>query len=199
MNTNNDEKKYNLLTNKYKKTLHTDITCGFICCLFWIIGFILCFFLIPRQPVVLLDNLNCYTNGQCIGDFKFINKNFYKTYWKNPKLLLFWVPYSGQSIGEDCYNDGLCCDNNFYNKCTIKIGEFQSISKFKINSRNFKIKELYLVNNTFEEMSCTAWMLLNPYKDMSQRLLTTGHVNVKTIFTDFENVNIREEYYYIKN
>jgi len=168
-----------------------------ICCLFCLVTFLLCFFLTPRQPIAVLNELDINSNGYCTGNFKFTNNNFYKTNWENPKISLYWVPYNGQTVGQVCYNDGNYCQEKFYQMCAIKIGNFQSDNKFKIETKTSKIKELNLVNSTSQEIACIAWMLLNPYENLAQRLLTIGHVHVKSDINDFGYVNIKEEYYYI--
>lgn len=171
--------------------------CGGICCLFCLVTFLLCFFLIPHQPSAVLNELSINSNGYCTGNFKFINYNYYKTIWENPKISLYWVPYNGQTVGQACYNDGNYCDKKIHQVCAIKIGNFKSNYKFKIEAKSSKIKELNVVNSTSQELACIAWMLLNPYENFAQRLLTSGHVHVKSDINDFGNVNVKEEYYYI--
>ena len=65
------------------------------------------------------------------------------------------------------------------------------------DAKSSKIKVLNLVNSTSQELACIAWMLLNPYENFAQRILTSGYVHVKSDINDFGNVNIKEEYYYI--
>ena len=171
--------------------------CVGVCCLFSMVTILLWFILFPRQPNAALNELDINSNGYCTGNFKFTNNNFYKTNWKNPKISLYWVPYNGQIVGQVCYNDGNYCDEQIYQKCAIKIGYFQSDYQFKIDAKSSKIKELNLVNSTSQELACIAWMLLNPYENFAQRILTSGYVHVKSDINDFGNVNIKEEYYYI--
>ena len=115
--------------------------CGGACCLFCLVTFLLCFFLIPRQPNAVLNELDINSNGYCTGNFKFINNNYYKTNWENPKISLYWVPYNGQTVGQVCYNDGSYCDKKFHQTCAIIIGTFQSNYKFKIEAKSSKTKE----------------------------------------------------------
>jgi hypothetical protein len=208
---NNNSEKYQSLSNDLieNKNLNKNYTiiipkqarhdsiCGCICCLFWLFGFLLCLFLIPYRPTAQIHDIQCFNNGECVGNFKFTNNNFYKTEWRNPKLSLYWIPYNGQTVGQNCYNNGNYCNTNFYKTCAIKIGDFESTTKFTIDGKYSKIKELYLVNSTSQELACTSWMLLNSYEDLAQRLLSSGHVNVKTVLNDFGNVYIKEEYYYL--
>ena len=72
-----------------------------------------------------------------------------------------------------------------------------SSSVYEEEYQPFKIKELNVVNSTSHEFACIDWMLLNPYENFTQRLLTSGHVHVKSDINDFGNVNIKKEYYYI--
>jgi len=148
--------------------------------------------LIPYNPVVQIDNLKCDINN-CIGSFKFTNNNYYKTYWNNPKLSLYWVPYNNQTIGTSCYNYTYCSN------CLIKIGDFQNTQtndKFSIDRKSSKIKEFSLVNSS--KFSCINWIQLNPYKNLPVRFLTTGHINVKTDLNNYGKINIRQNYYLMK-
>ena len=179
------------------KVYNRKIQCGSICCLLSLSTFLLCFFLIPRQPIVVLQQLDFNNNEYFAGKFKFKNNNFYKTKWENPKISLYWVPYDGQSVGPVCYNDGNYCDKKIHNNCGIKIAQFQSSYSFKLESRSSQEKELNLKNSTSQEMACSAWMLLNPYENLPQRLITSGYVHVKSDINDFGEVDVNEEYYYI--
>lgn len=179
------------------KTYNQKKQCGGICCLLCLVTFLLCFFLIPRQPIVVLQELDCYNNDHCSGDFKFKNNNFYKTSWQNPKISLYWIPYDGQSVGQVCYNDGNYCDKKIHNKCGIKIAQFQSSYNFKLESRSSLVKDLNLKNSTSQELACATWMLLNPYENLPQRLVSSGYVHVKSDINDFGDVDVNEEYYYI--
>lgn len=170
---------------------------GWVCCFIWIIGFMLCFFLIPHQPIVKLDNLECYITSGCIGDFKFTNNNFYETVWTNPTISLYWEPYKNQQLGNSCYNNNTFCDKYFhYNTCAIKIGQFKSIPKFKVDTKSSKNKKLILDNMTFHEISCMSSMILNPYEELSQILLAYGHIDVKNDLNSIKNMKINDFYYF---
>jgi hypothetical protein len=204
--TTNNQNYQVLLNNniKTKKDLYYSNThiqkeniYGCMCCFFWIIGFMLCFLLIPHQPTVVLHKLECYTNSECIGYFKFTNNNFYKTYWTNPTISLYWEPYKNQPIGKNCYNNDTYCDNFFnYDTCAIKIGQFESIPKFKVNTKSSKIKKLMLTNMTSHELACISCMLLNPYETLPQILLIYGNVNVKSNLNYIKNMKINDYYYF---
>ena len=144
------------------------------------------------------------------------NKEEIASNWKynkcNPKYMLFsgWIKKSkDESAFEATVNNFSGCMTDLLkgmidaaflpvlDLTRIKIGEFKSNSKFNIDSKSSQIKELSLINSTSQEAACIAWMLINPYENLPQRLITSGHVHVKSDINDIGDININEQYYYI--
>ena len=169
------------------------------CCLLSLAIFLLCFFLIPRTPYLYLESIFLNANNNGHGKFKFVNNNFYDIEWSSPDIILYWLPYDGQTVGEVCYdNDDPCESGKYYkNICAIKLGEFKSDEKFKTKIRSSKVEDIQMLTSSQKEIACASWMLLNPYKGMSQRLLTKGHVNAKSSINNFGKVKVSDGYYYI--
>lgn len=183
-----DKKSYYKVQDQTRK----HIFYGYAFCFSWMFLFLICLYLIPYNPIIQLYNLKCNDNN-CLGSFKFINNNYYKTYWNDPKLSLYWVPYNNQSIGSSCYKYSNCPN------CLIKIGNFQNTltnDNFNIDSKSNKIKEFSLINST--KMSCINWIQLNPYKNLPERFLATGHINVKTDLNNYGKINVKRNYYLMK-
>tara|TARA_B100000524_G_C23641107_1_gene366677 strand:- start:924 stop:1601 length:678 start_codon:yes stop_codon:yes gene_type:complete len=173
--------------------------CGISCC-FAILIFLLCFILIPKSPQVYLNTLYYNTEGITQADFVFKNKNYYNMRWKNPDISLYWIPYDGQNVGHICYgdNEGPCDSNLYYkNMCAIKLGEFKSEIRFKTNAISKKKKQVGMLTSSQQEAACVAWMILNPYENKQQRLITTGSIYAKGDLTDFKKIKILDQYYYL--
>ena len=100
----------------------------------------------------------------------------------------------------NCIGSFKFTNNNYCSNCLIKIGDFQNTQtndKFSIDRKSSKIKEFSLVNSS--KFSCINWIQLNPYKNLPVRFLTTGHINVKTDLNNYGKMNIRQNYYLMKN
>ena len=102
-------------------------------------------------------------------------------------------------VGSVCYNQEHVCDSSIYvnSICAIKLGEFKDKNNFNIDSRTTKNKDISMIKSTAQEIACTSWMLLNPYQEMRQRLMTTGYVLVQSSVHDFGEIKIPQEYYYL--
>mmetsp|Transcript_65895 Transcript_65895/g.148704 ORF Transcript_65895/g.148704 Transcript_65895/m.148704 type:complete len:194 (-) Transcript_65895:42-623(-) len=120
------EEIYVLQNETKKKSI-----CGSICCVA-VAAFLLCFFLIPRQPSVWLVHLNVgqASSGvaesavtQITGTFKFRNENFFAVDWRAPAVSLYWLPYDDQPVVAGCWGEEPC---SFWQDgwCAIKLGEF---------------------------------------------------------------------------
>lgn len=166
---------------------------GSCCCLFFVICFLLLFFLYPRVPSVILNELKFDSYGNGTGTFNFRNNNFFNMKWKNPDIKLYWIPYDGQTVGQICYGDNNPCENG---KCEIKLGEFKNNKKFNTLSLSKTTQYIKLLESTPQELACTSWMLLNPYNGWSQKLMTKGHVHAKTSVNNFGKVKVSNQYYY---
>lgn len=172
--------------------------CGGGCCCMLLIAFFLCYFLIPRNPMVYLNKLIFDNSYNCEGTFEFKNNNYFSVDWKKPDISLYWIPYDGQTVGQVCYGSDDPCESDKYYKgiCAIKLGEFKSDEKFTTNARTVKNENIKMLTSTQQEIACTTWMMLNPYENMPQKLLTSGHIHAKTALTDFGKVYISKQYYY---
>lgn len=154
---------------------------------------------IPKKPKVLLDYIS-FDNNNVLGQFSFKNMNYYKVEWNNPNINLYWLPYTGQTVGEVCYgNDDSPCESNQYyrNICAIKLGEFNSDIKFKTKARTTNQKNIEMLSSSQQEIACASWMILNPYNNKPQKLVTSGHVNAKAANTNFGKIDIEKQYYYL--
>jgi hypothetical protein len=179
----------------YKKKKFTF--CG--CLLFFLISFLLCFFLIPRDPSVYLKYIEI-NNTTLYGKFNFKNNNYYQMKWKNPDIGLYWIPYNNEDIGKICYgdDDGPCeSDYYFNNICAIKIGMFQSDLIFNTKARSTKNINIEMIHSDQQEIACSTWMLFNSYQYQAQRLITIGHINADSGITNYGNVKVKESYYYL--
>jgi len=185
--------KYKVSLNGIKKSTRNKVFGGGCWCL--LMTFLLCFFLIPRNPKVYLENIIFYDDGG-YGTFNFKNNNYYKETWKNPDISLYWLPYDGQTVGSICYTDDDPCDAYIRNNCAIQLGEFKNDEHFTTQAKTNKHRQISLVSSTQKELACTSWMLLNPYQGMSQRLITTGNVKGKNMMQDYKKRDISTEYYY---
>jgi hypothetical protein len=177
--------------NHIKKSNKIYAGCGigilFIC--------LLCFFLIPRNPRINLKKIYLDINGSGYGDFELINKNFYKETWRNPDISLYWVPYDGQVVGEKCYSNNNPCNKYINNRCAIKLGEFKNSDHYNTKMLSSKHKQIELSSVTDNEIACTSWMLLNPYENLKQMLVTTGNIKVKNMMNNNKK-RISSQYYY---
>tara|TARA_Y100000768_G_C23872245_1_gene631018 strand:- start:76 stop:678 length:603 start_codon:yes stop_codon:yes gene_type:complete len=156
---------------------------------------LLCFFLIPRNPRISLNYIYLDNNGNGYGNFKLINKNFYKETWRDPDISLYWIPYDGQVVGEKCYSSNNPCNKYINNRCAIKLGEFKNSDHYNTKMRSSKHKNIELLSVTDNEIACTSWMLLNPYENLKQILVTTGTINVKNMMNNNKK-HISSKYYY---
>jgi len=175
--------------------------CGSCCCCLALFTFIIFLIFIPKTPDIYLNKLYYNAGGIDQADFIFKNKNFYNMEWKNPDISLYWIPYDGQSVGSVCYGEnGKPCESEFYhyNICAIKIGEFESNLRFKTNSRSTTNKNIDMLSSSQQEAACAAWMVLNPYRNKKQRLITSGSVHAKGGLTHFKKIKVSDEYYYLQ-
>lgn len=157
--------------------------------------FLLCFFLIPRNPRIHLKNIYLDSNGNGYGTFKLVNKNFYKEKWRNPDISLYWLPYDGQVVGEKCYTSNNPCNTYIENKCAIRLGEFKNTEHYSAKMQSSHHTEIDLLSATNDEIACTSWMILNPYQNLKQRLATTGTIKVKNMMYN-KKKKINTQYYY---
>ena len=174
--------------------------CGSCCCLS-LFAFVLFLIFLPKTPRVYLNTLYYSAEGINQAEFVFKNKNFYHMEWENPDISLYWIPYDGQSVGSVCYGvDDSPCESNFYhhNICAIKLGEFQSDLRFKTNARSITNKNIDMLSSSQQEAACAAWMILNPYANQPQRMITTGSINAKGDLIDFQQIKVSDEYYYLQ-
>tara|TARA_B110000495_G_C22754658_1_gene442024 strand:+ start:39 stop:635 length:597 start_codon:yes stop_codon:yes gene_type:complete len=178
---------YNITTRK--KKIRSCLGFGVL------LTFLLCFFLIPRNPVIHLKKIYFDGNGNGYGNFKLTNKNFYKEKWSNPDISLYWVPYDGQVVGEKCYSINNPCNKYINNKCAIKLGEFKNTEHYNTKMQSSKHKQIDLLAVTNDEIACTSWMILNPYENLKQRLATTGTINVKNMINN-KKKGVHTQYYY---
>ena len=201
MSTENNQIKYSPLTAtpvepkpkpKSRKKLF-----GSFCCIIFLLTFFLCFFLIPRNPTVSLNELILSSNNVIEAKFNFKNNNYYSIDWKNPDIELYWIPYNGQTVGQVCYGDNPCESGKYYdNMCAIKLGEFVSNEKFGSNAKSSTNKNLQLISTTNQEIACASWMILNPYQGKPQRLLTDGHIFSKSNLQNYKKIYVPKRYYY---
>ena len=174
--------------------------CIYLSFLFTILGVTSLFLFIPKNPKVSLDYISI-DNNSVLGKFSFKNMNYYKVEWNNPDINLYWLPYNGQTVGSVCYgNDDSPCESNKYYKniCAIKLGEFNSDTKFKTKARTTNHKNIEMLSSTQQEIACASWMILNPYNNQPQELVTSGHVNAKAENANFGKIDIENQYYYLK-
>ena len=174
--------------------------CGSCCCL-CLFTFVIFLLFLPKTPRVYLNTLYYDTKGINYADFVFKNENFYNMEWENPDISLYWIPYDGQTVGNVCYGvDDSPCESNFYyrNICAIKLGEFQSNLRFKTNARSITNENIDMLSSSQQEAACAAWMILNPYGNKQQRLITTGSIQAKGDFTNFQQIKVSDEYYYLQ-
>ena len=165
------------------------------CCCFLLLTFLLCFFLIPRNPQIHLKSIYLDSNGNGYGSFKLVNNNFYKEKWRNPDISLYWLPYDGQVVGENCYVGNSPCNKYIENQCAIRLGEFKNTEHYYAESRSSHNTEIDLLSSTNEEIACTTWMILNPYQNLKQRLATTGTIKLKNMMNK-KKEKINTQYYY---
>lgn len=184
-----------------KNTFYRDkkvSTCGG-CLVLSLIGFLLCFFLIPRYPTVYLKHIEI-NNNTLYGNFNFKNNNYYQVECKNPDISLYWLPYNGEDVGKICYgNDDVPCESDYYfdNVCAIKIGIFTSDLSFNTKAQSSKNINIVMLISNQQELACSSWMLFNSYQYQPQRLITIGHVNANSPITDYGKIKVRESYYYL--
>lgn len=165
-------------------------------CLSVLITFALCFFLIPRNPDINLETIYLSVNNSGYSNFKFTNNNFYQEKWSNPDLILYWIPYDGQVVGEKCYNNNNVCNKYIDNQCAIKLGEFKNSNHYTINAKTSKKHKINLLTSSNQEKACTTWMILNPYENLNQLLVTEGKIKVKNMMMKSKNKQITNQYYY---
>ena len=170
---------------------------GWCCCSFITIIGICLFLLIPRTSHFAMYNISYNITGKIVGRFKAKNNNYYTQVWKKTDVKLFWIPYNGQTVGPLCYSS--TCDSNYYvdGMCAIRLGDFKSNDEFSTKPKSGKKIDIKLTNATIEESACALWMLLNPYNNLPQRLITYGEVQIKNTFTSYYNYKIPTEYYYL--
>lgn len=191
-------KKNNITNNNKKKKW----ICIFFLILFCISS-ILCFFYIPRVPNVILKNINIdnnnKTNYSISGLFIFENYNYYNIEWNDLEISLYWIPYKGQNIGEICYNNGNLCNYNIVDKyiCAIKLGIFEEKEEFKTLKKSIIQKKIYVKPLSNQEEACCLWMILNPYQNKPQQLISKGHINYKDIYSENNKIHIQTNYYYL--
>ncbi len=173
---------------------------GGFCCLF-LLTFIMLSIYLPKPPGAYLNRLYYNTQGINYGEFVFKNRNYYNMEWDNPDISLYWIPYNGQTVGSICYgeDDSPCESNFFYNNiCAIKIGEFKSDLHFNTDSRSETNKNLDMISTSQQQAACAAWMILNPYENRPQQLITRGSITAKTHMTNSEKIKVTDEYYYLE-
>ena len=188
---NNNDISYN---NKKQKWI----------CIFFLILFsissILCFFLIPRIPNVILKNINI-ENKKNNNYEKNNNKTNYSIEWNDLEVSLYWIPYKGQNIGDLCYNNGDLCNYNIVGKgkyiCAIKLGIFEEKEEFKTFKKSIIQKKIYLKPLSNQEEACCLWMILNPYQNKPQQLISKGRLNYKDIYSENNKIHIQTNYYYL--
>lgn len=169
------------------------------CLLFFLISFLLCFFLIPRYPSIYLQYIEI-NNNTLYGKFEIKNNNYYQIKWSNPDIILYWLPYNGQEIGQICYgDDDGPCESNYYfdNICAIQIGKFQSDLVFNTKARSKKNINIEMLSSDQQQLACTSLMLFNSYQYQSQRLITVGDINAVSDITNYGNIKIKKSYYYL--
>ena len=183
------ESQYNLLLDKKEDKKNITKVC--YVCLFYIILFTSCFFLIPREPYLYFENV-IVNNNTLTGNFKLKNNNYYNMYWKNPQINLYWVPNDGDEINDDCYNNNPC------NKmCEYILGEFHSEEHYQtpmLSTKSINLK-MYFPDEYCKY--CYSSMLINTKKNSYERLLTKGKIKAKSDITQFSNVHTTETYYYL--
>ena len=190
---NSDTNNQFLITNRKKQKQ------GCCCCTTLLIGFLLCFFLIPRPAHIFLQNIIISSSGDIFGNFQFKNNNFYNIKWYKPDISLYWIPYNGQQVGQICYDNISQCDSKLYydNMCAIKLGEFKSNINFNTKALSQKNKQIELINSTSQQIACTSWMILNPYQNKEQRLISNGHIYINSDIFMKKKIKVPDEYYYI--
>jgi len=211
-NTDNDMKT--ILINSHSQDKEPDFTyyviptqirrrnicSGGVCCLFLLTIIMLSIFL-PKSPSAYLNRLYYNTEGIKYGEFVFKNRNFYNMEWNNPDISLYWIPYTGQTVGSVCYgDDNNPCESNVFlnNICAIKIGEFKSDLQFNTDSRSEINENLDMMSTTQQQAACAAWMILNPYENQPQQLITRGSITANSHLTNSENIKVVDEYYYLE-
>ena len=159
---------------------------GMTCCLVTVLIGLTLYLLIPRSSHFVLYHITYTQQGSVTGHFEVKNIN------------LYWIPYNGQTVGPICYNNNTC-DSNIYidGMCAIKLGKFSSNKKISTAPKQNKKIEIKMLNNTPEQLACTMWMLGNPFENLAQRLMSTGNVKTKSIFTKFNTYRLPHEYYYL--
>ena len=193
----NDDLNYTLELNQTKSKKKNN------CCLYiLIVSFLSClifWILFPRVPHASFKYLTIY-NTTLFADFKFKNSNNYNVNWKDINMDLYWIPYQGQSVGPICYGDNdTPCETKIYvdNMCAIKLGEFKKIDKFNTKAHSRVSKSLKLTYLTNQQLACTYWMILNPYQNKPQFLMTKGSVQSSNMLQDYHKIEIPKEYYEI--
>ena len=164
-----------------------------------LLGVALLLIFYPKVPEVFLKKITVDTNGNTSGLFSFRNNNYYIVKWNNPDMYLYWLPYDGQTVGSICYgnDDSTPCDTDYDNKCAIKLGEFKSDIKFETKPRIKKKRTLQMQTSSQQEQACAAWMILNPYNNLPQKLVTSGHIHAKSNIKNFGKVHVKDQYYYL--
>ena len=182
------------------QTRRRNLCSGGACCLI-LFTFIMLSIYLPKPPGAYLNRLYYNTQGINYGEFVFKNMNYYNMDWDNPDISLYWIPYSGQTVGSICYGDedSPCESNFFYNKiCAIKIGEFKSDLHFNTDSRSETKKNLDMISTSQQQAACSAWMILNPYENRPQQLITRGSITANSDVTKSEKIKVTDEYYYLQ-
>jgi len=171
-----------------------------------LLGLTLFLILLPKSPEVFLRKITFNTDGDTTGEFSFRNNNYYDVKWNNPDLTLYWIPYDGQTVGATCYGalgklevaDSPCDSNKYYDHmCAIKLGEFKSDIKFETKPRTDKERDIQMLTSSQQEQACAAWMILNPYDNLQQRLVTSGHIHAESSIAKFGKVYVKNQYYYL--
>ena len=194
--------QYDILPNEQmQKTNHSSNRyphrkkCNY-CLTFSFISIILLFFLYPRKPSIYLEEIK-FSDSFTSGKFKLKNHNFYNIKWTDPNFSLYWIPYEGQVVGKMCYNNNTCSSSNLYNNvCAIKLGQFKANDVYKTNAKKSKDIELPITSSS-QEIACSAWMILNPYKNLEQFLSIKGNIKAKSKINNFGKLSIPKTYYYI--
>ena len=171
-----------------------------------LLALLLFMILLPKSPEVLLRKITFNTDNSVTGEFTFRNNNYYDIKWKNPDMSLYWVPYDGQTVGATCYGalgklevgDSTCDSDKYYDHmCAIKLGEFESDIDFETKPRTDKARDIQMLTSSQQEQACAAWMILNPYGNLPQRLVTSGHIHAESSIAEFGKVRVGNQYYYL--
>jgi len=163
--------------------------CGSCCCLTSLAIFLICFFLIPRTPLVELKEVEFPQSddgdeaSSGVGKFLFTNYDFYPVEWKNAEIEMYWVPIhnsDAQRQGTCWPADSSCPSGKYFgNQCMMKLGSFEKTSSFKTPGRSSNTEKFTMVEKTDAQIQCTKNMLLSTGLEGGQLLVASGHVENK--------------------